>query len=64
MLWALVATLVASAVLNVYLFLKLRQSTKIISNVIHSTDVLMEMTESISSQIAELKDTGVRNGNS
>ena len=56
MLWVLTAMCGISFALNIYLFRRLRDSRQIINNVIHSTGILMEMTESISSQIVELKE--------
>ena len=57
MLWVLTAMCGISFALNIYLFRRLRDSRRVINSVIHSTGILMEMSESISSQIEELKET-------
>ena len=57
MLWVLTGICGISFGLNIYLFRRLRDSRRIINNVIHSTGILMEMAESVSSQIVELKET-------
>ncbi len=56
MLWFLSIMLVASLALNVLFYIRLQRSTKIINNVIQTTTTLMEMTDVISDQLAELKE--------